>query len=425
MTTTAPDKTASTVDATAPGARSMTGAQRTDRLGLATSQLHPTVTGSVDRPVVLHLLHTLQRGGAEVLVRDLVSDLSESFEFVVVSLDEAGPIAEELSARGVAVHTLGRRPGLDWRCGWRLARLARRYGARVIHAHQYTPLFYATMARMVCGRTLRLLFTEHGRHYPDERRFKRVLANRLLINRRVDCFTAVGQFVRQALIENEAMPASRIQVVYNGVDTARSLNRPDNGAARARLCGQLKLPVDTPLIMQVAGLRSVKDHQTAVAALRRLHDQGCRAHLVLVGDGSMRNQIVAAAGRCGVHSAVHLLGWRDDVDQLWQAVDVGLLTSLSEGISVAILEAMLAGKPVVATDVGGNGELIQHGVTGLLAPRGHVKTVAEALHQLLDSPSLRARLGSAGRRRAIDQFSQSAMHQAYRRIYREMTDAQT
>ncbi len=408
-----------------PANRGAAQPQRTDRLGLATSELHPTVTGSVDRPVVLHLLHSLQRAGAEVLVRDLVTELSDAYRFVVAALDEAGPVAEELAARNVPVHTLDRRPGVDWRCGAKLARLAGRYGVRVIHAHQYTPLVYATMARMLRGRAVKLLFTEHGRHYPDQRRLKRVLVNRMLINRRVDRFTAVGRFVRQALIDHESMPARRIEVIYNGVAPARALRLGDSGIARAELCGQLGLPIETPLVMQVAGLRPVKDHETAIAGLRRLRDRGCRAHLVLVGDGPRRGHLLAAAERHRVEAAVHLLGWRDDVDQLWQAADVALLTSLSEGISVAILEAMLAGKPVVATDVGGNGELIKHGVTGLLVPRGDVSMLAEALGQLLRSPSLRARFGAAGRRRAIDQFSQSAMHQAYRRVYREMTDAPT
>src|SRR5262245_56225881 len=151
-------------------------------------------------PVVCQLLHTLNVGGAEVLAARLARRLRDRCRFHFVCLDEKGTLGEGLEAEGFPVTVLGRRPGLDWRCAWRLGRLLRAQGVEVVHAHQYTPFSYALLARWV-SRRYPVLFTEHGRHQPDHPRRKRILFNRLMLRRR-DRVVAVGEAVRQALIVN-------------------------------------------------------------------------------------------------------------------------------------------------------------------------------------------------------------------------------
>src|SRR5262249_32442424 len=138
------------------------------------------------------------------------------YRFCFVCLDELGTLGEELRAEGHSVEVLGRRPGVDWRIPWRLSRLLARQHVQLIHAHQYTPFFYALAARLFCWRPA-ILFTEHGRWVPDYPRRKRIIANRLLLQRR-DRVVGVGEDVRQALIINEGIPARRVSVVYNGID---------------------------------------------------------------------------------------------------------------------------------------------------------------------------------------------------------------
>lgn len=372
------------------------------------------------RPLVLHVLHTLNMGGAEVLVRDMIADLRDRYRFLVVSLDDDGPLHAELCRLGAEVHVLHRKPGFDLSVVRRIAGLVRRREVSVIHAHQYTPFVYAGIARLMGGWQSKLIFTEHGRHYPDRRRFKRVLANQMLLTALAHRITAVGRFVRHALVDNEAMPAKRIRVIYNGVRTDRFA--PD-AQRRTAMRRELGLSDDQPVICQVGGFRPVKDHRTAIRALRALHLLGCPATLLLVGDGPCLGDARAEATLCRVEGSVKFLGRREDVADLWQAADVAMLTSRSEGISVALLEAMATGVPVVATDVGGNREIVHQDVTGLLAPRGHPAAIAEALHRVLTNPELRRRLGQASRRRVIERFEKQTMHRAYARLYQDLSHA--
>ena len=371
-----------------------------------------------ERPVVMHVLHTLARAGTEVLVRDMVRGMSDGFRFVVAALDGRGPLGRELRAMGVPVHVLGRRPGFDGRCVGRLRRLMRRHRVGVVHAHQYTPWFYSALARWGAGGSAKLIFTEHRRHWPDRRRWKRLIANRVL-GRMTDRVTAVGEYSRRALIDYEGFGADRVEVIHNGID-CDALAKGDPDAGR-RVRGELGIDEAEPVILQVGSLRAVKDHATAIDALRGLHDRGCGAWLLLAGDGPLRDELETRAQEQGVAEHVRFLGDRGDVAALWQAADVGLCTSVSEGISVALLEAMAAGKAVVATDVGGNPEIVIGDQTGYLAGRGDVNGITDALYDLLGSVELRAGFGAAGRERAKAHFDEAKMHRLYSAVYEQLT----
>ena len=384
-------------------------------------KLYPPDSSPADpRPVVLHLLHTLQRAGAEVLVRDLVRDLKNEFRSIVVALDGAGPLESDFRALQVPVHVLDRRGGIDWRCAWNLARIIRQSRVDIIHAHQYTPLSYAAMARMLGSGATRLIFTEHGRHYPDQRRFKRVAANRLALIPMCDAITAVGHAVAEALTRFESIPADRIQVIHNGIDPDR-LVVSNPLQTRIDLRRSLAISADEPVILQVGSLRPVKDHLVSLHAMAELRRRNYRTTLLLAGDGPLRDQLIHLTHRLEISESVRFLGSRCDVASLWQAADVGLLTSRSEGISVALLEAMAAGKPIVATDVGGNSEIVQHQITGLLIPPGQPTAAAQALHRILTDDSLATALGQTGAQRVTDHFHQSQMHAAYRQLYRRLS----
>src|SRR5437870_913264 len=204
---------------------------------------------------VCQVLHSLCVGGAEMLAARLARRLRQAYRFVFVCLDELGTLGDELRQEGFDVHVLARRPGVDLGFPRRLAGLWRREHVDLIHAHQYTPFFYAMMARLLYRRPA-VLFTEHGRHYPDFRRRKRIVANRFLLERR-DRIVGVGQAVRSALIENEGLPANRVDVIYNGV-SLRAL--PSKSQARLQVRQELEIDDQDVLILQVARLDYLKDH---------------------------------------------------------------------------------------------------------------------------------------------------------------------
>jgi len=397
------------------------------------------------RPVIGHVLHRLAFAGAEVLARELAQRLGPgrsgeggsgggNFDFVFFCLDEAGPMAGAVREDGFAVVPLQRRPGVDVGVARRLAAASRAHGVSLWHAHQYAPFFYAALGRGLKRRP-KILFTEHGRHYPDVRKPKRVLANRLLLGP-ADRTTAVGQFVRHALHENEGIPRSRVQVIHNGIDpdrfdpgaygsTPRKLARDEARECFRRAAHEAGKPgfdIDdrTPIVVQVARFHPVKDHATAIHAFALAHDRQPEARLVLIGDGEGRGEAERAAWDAGVSIHTVFMGVRDDVHRLIPGADVFLLSSLSEGISVTLLEAMAARVPIVATDVGGNAEVVEHGQTGLLAPRRDAHALADALERLLGDADRRTSMGDAGRRRCVERFHRDRMHREYEAIYHAM-----
>lgn len=365
------------------------------------------------RPTVCHLLHSLNVGGAEVLVARIARRLSNRYRFVFACLDELGPLGEQLRDDGFVVDVLGRNSGLDLGCARRLSRFLRSHGVEVLHAHQYTPFFYALASRVFRSYPP-VLFTEHGRWHPDYPRRKRIVFNRIFL-RRHDHVIGVGEAVRQALINNEGISAERVKVIYNGVNSTEFVGGGRSDARRALGIGDRD-----DVVIQVARLDALKDHFTALRAIERLTAARPTLQLLLVGEGPERRAIEAEIDRRGLQNHVRLLGLRSDVAQLLTAADAFLLSSVSEGIPVTVIEAMLAELPVVSTRVGGVDEVVKSEVTGLMAAAGDDATLAEALDRLLSNESLRRQMGQAGRQRATELFSEQQMHESYAQLYREM-----
>ncbi len=370
---------------------------------------------SNDKPTICQLLHSLTVGGAEVLAAQLARRLSDQYRFVFACLDHLGTLGEELRREGFEVAVIERRPGIDLGCMKRLARFWRGQGVDLVHAHQYTPFFYALGARKWRSHP-RLLFTEHGRWYPDYPRRKRILFNRLML-RHSDRVVGVGEAVRRALIDNEGIPAARAGVIYNGVDVVEF----DGVAAqRESVRRELGIGDDDLVVIQVARLDHLKDHATAIRTLARVARQRDDVRLLVVGEGPEQEMIEAEVRAQRLRQRVQLVGLRSDVGRLLGASDLFLLSSISEGIPVTLIEAMAARLPVVSTKVGGVGEIVLPGETGLLAAPGDDAVLAEAVLRLAGDAGLRASMGEAGRRRACEVFSQQKMHRGYQDCFEEL-----
>jgi glycosyltransferase involved in cell wall biosynthesis len=364
---------------------------------------------------VCQVLHSLHVGGAEVLAARLAHRLAGQFRFTFACLDGLGTLGEALREEGFPVHVLGRRPGVDWSCAARLGAFLRRERVDLVHAHQYTPFLYALLGRWLYRRPP-VLFMEHGRHQPDYPRRKRIWANRLLLEKR-DRVVGVGETVRRALIENEGLPAGRVSVIYNGVHLAPLLNGAHN---RGEVRRELGLGADDLVMFQVARLDPIKDHATAVRTLARVLPHRPDASLVVVGEGPERPSIERTVRELGVGNRVRMLGLRTDVPRLLAGADLFLLTSVSEGIPLTLIEAMARELPVVCTDVGGIPEVVVHGTTGLLASAGDDAALAGHVLRLANESALRAELGRRGRERACSLFAESVMVERYRRLYQDM-----
>jgi sugar transferase (PEP-CTERM/EpsH1 system associated) len=363
---------------------------------------------------VCQLVHSLNVGGAEILADRFARQLQHRARMVFACLDDLGPLGEQLVRENTRVEQLHRRPGFDLRCAWRLGRFLKQEKVALVHAHQYTPYFYATLARMMRGGPP-ILFTEHGRFFPDLPNRKRMLVNPRLL-RRDDRIVAVGECVRQALIHNEGFPAERIEVIYNGVD----LQRFEKVGHRETTRQAIGCSNDDFLCIFVARLDPIKDHRTAILAIREVVKQRPNVRLLVVGDGPQRGVLEELIRKEGLAASVRMLGTRRDIPELLSAADLFLLTSVSEGIPLTIIEAMGIGLPVVATNVGGIGEVVIDQATGFFFPAGDYHGMAAAVRRLAEDPDLCRRMGAAGRERAVRCFSERTMIEKYDAVYQAM-----
>jgi glycosyltransferase involved in cell wall biosynthesis len=344
-------------------------------------------------------MHVMQVAGAEMLVAEIIRRLGPRLIPIVICLDAVGELGEQLRKEGITVTSVGRHPGLDLGVPRRLAGVLRDHRVDVVHAHQYTPFFYSALAKLLPSSGWRLLFTEHGRHYPDVVSPKRRLANRLVLSRLADQVTAVCEFSARSLAEKDGFSARSVEVIENGID----LPAPPS-ETRDVLRGRLGLDAGRQYITCVARFHPVKDHRTLLRAFERLAGETPQADLLLVGDGQLRSALEEETNRLGIRSRVRFLGVRHDVPSLLGASDVFVLSSVSEASSLTLLEAMAARLPVVVTDVGGNPEIVRHDIEGLLVPRADPEQLAGALLRILGDPGLGRRMGEAGRRRVEAHF---------------------
>lgn len=368
------------------------------------------------RPLVVHVVYRFDVGGLENGVVNLINRMTD-WRHAVVALTEVVPsFAARVTAPGVRFVSLGKGPGGGWKVYPAFVREIRRLRPQVVHTRNLAAL-EMQVAAWWAGVPLRV-HGEHGRDSHDvDGTVRRYQWLRRLYRPFVHHYVALSRDLADYLRDRVGVPASRMSQIYNGVDAARfapaTVRPPIDGCpfTDTRLC----------LVGSVGRMLTVKAQpllaQAFVQALQQQPALQDSLRLVLVGDGPLRadcQQILAAAGLA--HLA-WLPGERGDVPQIMQGLDLFVLPSLAEGISNTILEAMASGLPVVATDVGGNADLVRDGDSGQIIPAGDVSALAAALAAWGADPQRRRQAGVCGRQIAERRFTLQAMVASYRSVY--------
>ncbi len=363
---------------------------------------------------ILQVVHSLIIGGTERVVCDLTRAFNnDEFRTSVCCIDGLGEFGQDLLSEGFSVDVFARRPGVDTSLIYQLRKIYKKYEIDIIHAHQYTPYFYAASAAFFSGRRP-VIFTEHGRHYPDFVRPKRAVINQAL-RLTTSAYTGVSEFTRQSLVSFEKMPSHRMQVIYNGIWSNGDCTIADRNALRE----SLGIGASNRLVLSVGRMDPVKDFETLIRAFASVAHEIPGALLWIAGGGNRdyQNKLNDLAKELGIEKNVALLGSRRDVQDLMNACDVFALCSITEATAMTILEAMSAGRAVIATKTGGNPELVSHGDTGLVVDVGDSASVSDSVLKLLRDDQLREKMGIAGRRRMKEFFSMERIIPQYRQMY--------
>lgn len=369
-------------------------------------------------PLVVHIILRLAVGGMENGLVNLLNRLPrDRYRHVVVCLTEATDFRARITRDDVRVHELGKRPGKGFGFYVRLWRLLRRLRPDIVHTRNL-PTTDLPVIAFLAGVPARV-HGEHGRDMLEiaggNRKYNML---RRLVSPVVNRYITVSRDLESWLAGTVGIPARKIDQIYNGVDCAR-FHPPEGG--RGSLPVADFAPPGTIVIGTVGRMETVKDQTGLARAFIKLHAmpgvEAGRLRLVMVGAGALRETARAMLAEAGLESSAWLPGDRDDVPDLLRAMDVFVLPSMNEGISNTILEAMACGLPVVATDVGGNPELVVEGETGALVPPGDPDAMAGALRRYIDDPDLIARHGTAARARAEAEFALDVMAGRYLAVY--------
>ena len=360
------------------------------------------------RPLhVCHLLLSLEPGGLENGVVNVVNGLDPAeFRSSVCCLRQVGEFAARI--RGATeIVALGLRPGNDWRMPLELARLLRALRVDIVHTRNAEPFFYGMVAARLAGVPV-VIHSEHGRTFPEKPLRARV--QRWLLSGASAAF-CVSERLKEDLVRELGVSPERFEVIHNGVDIERF---------RSARCSGERRPADVGVVIGSVGrLAAVKNYPLLLEALARLPALP-PARLLLVGEGAERPSLQALAAKLGLAGRVQFAGHRDDVPQALREMDVFVLPSTSEGMSNTLLEAMAAGVATVASDAGGNSEIIVSEVSGLLFPSADVAALAAQLGRLIGDPALRGRLARAAAARVKVEFSIEAMIRRYEQLYQRV-----
>jgi glycosyltransferase involved in cell wall biosynthesis len=370
------------------------------------------MTDTPDKKTILFLSTTSGPGGAERMISTLSAALNAKQFRVIVGLFRQGWLQEQCESLQVETRIIPLEGVFHHRWFKRCLQLIREERVAVVHAHEFSAIVYGSLVARLTA--IPFVGTIHGKNYYWER-VRRRLAYRWAS--RYGQLVAVSEDLKKFVIEKVGIQDSRIQVIYNGVEPAATVQPEEVTRCRE----ELGFGTDDIVIGAVGSLYPVKGHRYLLDAMPEVLAQHPRARLLIIGRGPLEDSLRAQADRLGIKDRVRFLGLRHDVPRLLAMMDLFVLPSLSEGLSLALLEAMAAGKPVVATRVGGNPELVKSGRTGLLVQPNDPVALATNISTLLSDPAKILEYGEHGRERVLACFGMDKMVDGYSRLYSTLT----
>jgi len=367
---------------------------------------------------VFFLVDSLEIGGSESQAVELALRLPRARYAVTVGcLRMQGPLLTRLQGSGISVMEFHPQGGIDsLRGGWQLLRLARflrRRSFDVVHTHDLWSNLLGVPAAFLARVPIIISSQRDLSHLPWYHSRRRVWLRR--IQGLSSMVLANASSIREQLIREGHLRPGKIRVVYNGVDLEKFDRTPRASPLKNAGAGKR--------IVLVANMTSdVKGHSVLIKAAATIVRDFADARFVLVGDGTLRKQFETQVSNLGLERHFIFLGQREDVPEILAACDLAVLPSQAEGLPNAILEYLAAGLAMVATNVGGNTEIVEDGVTGLLVPPDNAELLAAAVLRLLRAPDLACRLGDRGREYVRRTFGFDKLVEQIEGVYSELLE---
>ena len=371
---------------------------------------------------ILHVADSAGWAGGETYIRTLAAELDRGRFALGVVVPEDGPLVARLRAQDVPVHFVRVADRLlNPKALGALVEVFRRQRPALVQSHGARSNVYTKIAARLAGVPV-VVCTVHNSLFDYDvsgwRRRAYVLAERLT-SPLADAIVAVSGAIAADLTRRYRIRGPRIVVVHNGIDADAFVSR----RSRSSVLAELALEEGDRIIGLAGRMTPQKGHEFLLDALARLRPRFPRLRCVLVGDGPLRNELEARASALGIADRCRFTGARADVADVLSVVEIVTLPSRSEGLPFALLEAMVLGKPVVASTVGGNPEVVEEGRTGLLVPTADAPALAAAIARMLDRPHDAAAMGARGRARVREHFTLTRTTRALEDLYLDLLGA--
>ena len=361
---------------------------------------------------VMHIIWSLDLGGAEQVVMNLTRHFDrKKFQPIVCCLNEKGRYAYLVENDGIPVFEMKKYPKLDFLLLPRLVRLIKRTKVDLIHTHLFTANLWGRLAAKLAR--VPVVSTEHGMdswRSAIDLSLDQWLAT---FNQKIIC---VSEGVRRFYGQRNSNLDGKVKIIHNGIDVER-FSAP---ADREEIRRQLGLNPSAHVVGIVGRLVPDKAHEDFIDAVKIISEQDPLIRGLIIGEGKLHRQLKAKVMKMHLEDKIYFLGNRNELPPLYRAMDIFVMSSIREGFPLTILEAMAANIPIVATDVGGVGECIEHEKDGILVPARNPKALATAIQILFADPSLMEELAKNASEKVWSQFSVQKMTQDHEALYQEI-----
>jgi len=366
---------------------------------------------------VTQIIHSLNPGGLENGIINLVNNMDDfKFENTICCLTQGGDFEKRLN-KNIKVSKMFKKPGNDYQLYIKLIKYLKEIKPTIVHTRNWAGMDGIIVAK-IAGVPI-IIHGEHGFEIADliSQNRKRKFIRKLVLSTMVDKIVTVSKNLKNRLINEIKIKPEKIIHIPNGVDTnkfniyRKEFTRKKFGFKKGDF-----------IIGIVARLDPIKNHKTLISAFKEIVTIHPNTNLVIVGDGSLRNKLENQTYQLGIKNKVIFMGERDDVPEILKTFDIFVLPSLNEGMSNTILEAMATCIPVIASNVGGNPELVIDGRTGFLFPTNDVESLVQKIKTYILHPELKQKHGYNAHKRVEEKFSLDQMVRRYEELYLELVE---